>query len=72
MLFPSAAVKQKAKDGLERLARGIVLPFCKTQPVVFWFLCAVGLRRLPLREKKAFVSFGLQKKEIHFFFWIRV
>jgi hypothetical protein len=30
MLFPSEAVKQKAKEGLERLARGIVLPFCKT------------------------------------------
>ena len=47
MLFPSAAVKQKAKEGLERLGRGIVLPFSKTQPVCFWFLCAVGLRQLP-------------------------
>jgi hypothetical protein len=47
MLLPAAAVKQKAKEGLERLGRGIVLPFCKTQPVCFWFLCAVGLRRLP-------------------------
>jgi hypothetical protein len=42
-----AAVKQKAKDGLERLGRGIVLRFSKTQPVCFWFLCAAGLRRLP-------------------------
>ena len=42
-----AAVKQKAKEGLERLGRGIVLRFSKTQPVRFWFLCAAGLRRLP-------------------------
>jgi hypothetical protein len=35
MLFPSAAVKQKAKEGLEHLGRGIVLPFSKTQPLRF-------------------------------------
>ena len=63
MLFPSAAVKQKAKEGLCEVGRGIVLPFSKTQPLRFWFLCAVGMRRLPYGKKQAFVSFGLQKKE---------
>jgi hypothetical protein len=52
--YGRAAVKQKAKEGLDRFGRGIaclsgrqVLRFSKTQPVRFWFLCAVGLRRLP-------------------------
>jgi len=63
MPFPPAAVNQKAKKGLCENGKGIVLPFSKTQPV-FCFLCAAGLRRLPCGKKWAFVSFGLQKKEI--------
>lgn len=63
--FPQAAVKQKAKNGPCVEGRGIVLPFSKTQPV-FCFLCAVGMRRLPSEKKEAFVSFGIQKKEIFY------
>jgi hypothetical protein len=62
MLFPSAAVKQKAKEGLERLGRGIVLPFSKTQPLRFWFLCAVGMRRLPYGKKIGFCFFWPSKE----------
>ena len=51
MLFPPAAVKQKAKEGLVWLERGLVLPFSKTQPVRFWLLCVVGLSQLPWWKK---------------------
>ena len=51
ILFPSAAVKQKAKEGLERLGRGIVLRFSKTQPVRFWFLCVVMVQRRVLERR---------------------
>jgi hypothetical protein len=37
----------------------------KTQPERFWLLCVVGMSQLPWWKKWAFVSFGLQKKEIH-------
>ena len=60
---PEQLLNKKQKNGLVKMGRGIVLPFSKTQPV-FCFLCAVGLRRLPCGKRWAFVSFGLQKKEI--------
>jgi len=64
-LFPKQLLNKKQKNGPCVEGRGIVLPFSKTQPV-FCFLCAVGMRRLPSGKKEAFVSFGIQKKEIFY------
>jgi hypothetical protein len=56
-----AAVKQKAKEGLERLGRGIVLRFSKTQPrALLVFVCG-WIAPAALEEKKAFVSRMFEK-----------
>ena len=71
MLFPPAAVKQKAKEGLARLGGGIVLPFSKTQPVRFWLLCVVGMssKGLPWSRKNGLLFLLAFKREgIHFCF----
>jgi len=48
MLLPAAAVKQKAKEGLERLGRALFYPSVKRSPCAFGFcvrlLCAGCLR----------------------------
>ena len=76
--FPSAAEKQKAKEGLVGWGGALFYPSVKRSPCAFGFcvrlVCAGCLSPKDSfgEEKKAFVSFGPQKKEIHFFVWIRV
>jgi hypothetical protein len=73
MLFPSEAVKQKAKEGLVVLGGALFYSSVKRSPWAFGFcvrlVCAgcLGPKDSFGEEKKSFVSFGLQKKEIYFF-----
>jgi len=53
MLLPAAAVKQKAKEGLERLGRALFYPSVKRSPCAFGFCvrldcagCLRGKKRL--------------------------
>jgi hypothetical protein len=53
MLLPAAAVKQKAKEGLERLGRALFYPSVKRSPRAFGFCvrldcagCLRGKKRL--------------------------
>jgi hypothetical protein len=53
MLLPAAAVKQKAKEGLERLVRALFYPSVKRSPCAFGFCvrldcagCLRGKKRL--------------------------
>jgi hypothetical protein len=68
MLFPLAAVKQKAKEGLVVLAGGIVLPFLKRSPCAFGFcvrlVCAgcLGPKDSFGEEKKGFCTFWPSKE----------
>jgi hypothetical protein len=73
MLLPAAAVKQKAKEGLVVWRGALFYPLVKRSPCAFGFcvrlVCAGCLSPKDSfgEEKKSFVSFGLQKKQIHFF-----
>jgi hypothetical protein len=58
MLLPAAAVKQKAKEGLERLGRALFYPSVKRSPCAFGF-CVRLLCAGCLSPKD---SFGEEKK----------
>ncbi len=61
MLFPLAAVKQKAKEGLERLGGALFYPLVKRSPCAFGF-CVRLVCAGCLGGKKGFCFFWASKE----------